>query len=120
MSNEITISGLLSFAKGSLADSLSLTGLLATMAGADYIKSTQLVTTSEAALNIPAAIGTPGYIFMVNRDATNFIKVRAASGAADLIKIHPGKFALFELAAASPYVIADTASCQIEYLLIEA
>lgn len=120
MANELSISALLSAVKGSISRELKILLKQATMSGADASILTQLVTTSESALYIPPAIGTVGWFLGINRDATNFIKIRPGTGATDLCKLLPGEPALFRLVATAPYVIADTASCQLEYLICEA
>jgi hypothetical protein len=66
-------------------------------------------------------IGTPGYVMIENLDATNKVRLRPASGAANMIEIPPGTVAgPFKFAAATPYAIAETAAVKIRYLLIEA
>jgi hypothetical protein len=84
-----------------------------------YAHFIQAVGTSEEALNL-GDIGTGGYCFLKNLDATNFVKVRPGTGAADLIKLLPGDVALFRLVAAAPFAISDTASCNVEVALIGA
>jgi hypothetical protein len=59
-------------------------------------------------------------MFVRNMDVTNFVKIRAGSGLTDLIKLKPGEFALFRLMTGiTPYAIADTAACDIEFCIIE-
>lgn len=118
MSDEITINAFLSFTNGVRSDEFGETGLTFDMSGTDYVRKTQSVGTSEEALNI-GEITTPGYILIRNRDATNFVSLRAATGGANCVKIKAGEIALFRLASTAPFVIADTSSVEIEYLLIE-
>jgi hypothetical protein len=119
MANEVSITCTLSFSKGSLADAFELGLKQATMSGADFVHKTQLIGTSEEAIQLGSDIGTNGWFMAVNRDPTNFIKIRAATGVADTCKLLPGEPCLFRLAGAAPYAIADTGACQLEYLLIE-
>jgi hypothetical protein len=118
MANELTLSASLLFVNGTKRVSFSKSGLQFTVSGNDYIAGTQTVGTSEEAL-AKGDITTPGFCFIFNRDATNFVKVRGASGAVDCIKIKPGEFAMFRHAGTAPYVIADTGACEIEYVIIE-
>lgn len=118
MANELTLTAALKFATGTKQAQFSKSGLQFNVTGGDYIFATQSVGTSEEALG-KGDITTPGYILIFNRDATNFVSIRGASGGANCIKLKPGDFALFRFSGANPFVIADTAACEIEYLLIE-
>jgi len=121
MANELTLTGSLSFEKGSISIDLEKTGLQVTVTGTECIRNTQIVTTSEAAL-LKGSVTTCGYIIAINRDATNFITIRPATGVVDCIKLKAGEFAVFRFDntdANVPFVIADTANCVLEYLLIE-
>jgi len=64
---------------------------------------------------------SPGWAMFVNRDATNFINLKVATGGAIFAKLLPGEMALFRLGsgAQAPYAIADTAACQLEYLILQ-
>jgi hypothetical protein len=117
MSDELTITAGIAFSKGSVAEDKLLSALV-DVSGNDLIHNTQTVGTSEEALLL--ADVAVGYILMRNNDTANFVKVRAATGATDLIKILPGEFALFRMVASAPYVIADTGSCVLEYWMVEA
>lgn len=117
MANEITVSANLAFSKNGTRVSFGKTGLQFDVSGDDYLHQTQVIGTSEEAL----ALGdvTPGMILIFNTDTTNYVSVRSGTGAANLIKIPAGEFCLFRLEASAPYLIANTASVRIEYLLIE-
>lgn len=118
MANELTVLASLDFSKGGFAVPFG-TGLLRLdVSGTKYVKNVQNVGTSEEALDL-GDVASPGMCLMVNRDTTNFVSVRAGSGLTDLIKIKAGEPALFRLAAATPYVIADTAAVNIEYVVVE-
>lgn len=121
MANELTIAGLLKFAKGNSADELGA-NKLATMSGAEFVRYRQAVGTSEEALNLPGDISSPYHAIFFNRDATNFIKLRLATGTTEYIKILPNGVPCgpILISAAAPYVQADTLTCQLEYLLVEA
>lgn len=118
MSKELSISGLVKFSKGNVSATLGHSMSL-DVTGTKYSKFIQLVGTSEEAIELGDLGSTPGQIIAINRDATNFVSIRSASGAADLIKIRPGSFAIFELAADAPYIIADTEDCEVEMLIIQ-
>lgn len=118
MADELTISAFLRFVKGSKDVQLSQQSMQFDVTGTDYIRGTQIVGTSEEALT-KGEITTPGYALIINRDATNYVSIRAATGTANCIKLKAGEFALFRFEATAPFVIANTAACEIEYLLIE-
>jgi len=118
MSNEISLSGSLRFVKEAANESLDYK-CKADFEGTKFIKYIAAVGTTEEAIDL-GDIGTPGYMMVINRDPTNFVSIRSGTGAANLIKVRPGKFALFEIASAAPFIIADTESCHVEFLIIEA
>ena len=88
---------------------------------------TQTIGTAEEAINLGDI--TPKYGFFKNRDATNFVSIRAGTGLGNFARLDPdengdGKtFPLilrFGSGATNPYAIADTASCDIIYVLVPA
>lgn len=118
MADELTISAFMRFVKGAKDVQLSRQSQQFDVTGTAFIRGTQIVGTSEEALT-KGEVSTPGCILIINLDPTNFVSIRAATGTANCIKIKPGEFALFRFAATAPFIIADTASCEVEYFLIE-
>lgn len=119
MANELTLNASLNFTKGTRKVLISKANIQVDVAGTDFVHMTQTIGTSAEALDL-GDITTPGYIFIFNRDTTNFIEVRDGASGADVVKVGPGKVALFELATATPNAIADTAAVEVEYVIIEA
>lgn len=120
MADEITITTSLTFAKGTVSESLSDTSLTVDVSGTKYVKGVQNVGfASEEALDM-GDITAPGYAYFRNLDATNFVEIRPGTGVVDLIKLLPGDVALLRLVATAPFVQADTAAVNLEYLIIEA
>jgi hypothetical protein len=123
MADELTVSISGAFSKsGRRVDTkdMGLIGLLFDVAGTDYVKMTQSIATSETALD-KGGIGTGGYLFIKNTDATNFVELRGASSGADLVRMNAGEIACFRVTSdATLYGIADTDACVVEYLWIEA
>ncbi len=118
MADELVLNCSLSFLKGSTEIEISR-GLKVTVSGNSGIQHRQTVGTAEEAL-VLGEVTVGGFLLMVNRDATNYVKVRSGSGLADLVRLKPGEPALFRVdSGATPYVIADTAPCDVEYVLIE-
>jgi hypothetical protein len=121
MAQEITVSCSLSFFKSSVMEaavSRALASLLVDVAGNYYQGGTMLVATSATAIPL-GSVTAPHYAVFLNQDATNFIKLRAGSSGADLVKLKAGEAGLIPLLdTAVPYAIADTAACLMEYLII--
>lgn len=118
MANEGTFSFSAEFSKGGETASFVHAGLQVTVSGTEYVRMNQLIGTSAEALDI-GDITTPGYIMIRNRDTTNFVEIRDGAAGADVVKLKAGETALFRLTTTTPFAIADTAACRVEYLLIE-
>lgn len=121
MANEISITAILSFAKGASSDDLAVENFLVNMAGTKFHHGTQIVGTSEEPLNL-ADVGTGCMCMLWNRDATNYVQVFAESGGTPLIRIKAGMPAIFSLdpLSTAPQVKANTAAVELEVLLVEA
>ena len=92
-----------------------------TVAGTRYLANRQSVGTTEEALEL-GDLSTGGYLIGVNRDATNYMEIRSGTGATDLIRLNAGEVCCFRVSgdATAPYVIANTAAVEFEYLLLSA
>jgi hypothetical protein len=119
MADELTVSGNVTFIKGSTSVSFGKTGLTFDVSGTKHVHVLHTVGTSEEAL-LKGDVATPGLLAIYNRDATNYATYRPASAGADTVKILPGEPAIFRCATTSPYLVANTAPVDLEYLLIEA
>lgn len=117
MADEIEVYGRLSLNDGTNDVKKAMRALI-DITGADYYLGTQTVGTSEEALNL-GDITTVGYLLIENRDTTNYVTYRPATGGTDTVRIPAGGFALFYAETSAPYVIANTASCILEVLAIE-
>lgn len=117
MANELTVSCSLRYSTSSQEEEKSYSGVQIDVSGTNVIKHRQTIGTSEEALTV-GDVNSAGYMIVKNMDATNYVTIRAASAAADLVKLKAGEVAMFRLAANGPYAIANTASVAIEYLLI--
>ncbi len=115
MAGELAISAKIIFNKSDAMARMSA-GVTVDVAGDAYTQQTQSIPTSNTALDAGAAIGTQGYIFIKNLDSTNFVTVGITGSYS--IKLLAGEFALFR-AAAAIFALADTASCLVEYVIIE-
>ena len=120
MANEGTVKISLSFAKSGVTDSVDGGTIKFNVAGTSSLHNVQKVGTSEEAITLGDS-GAGGYMLLINRDSTNFVEIRQATGAADLIRLLAGNIACFRLSpdATAPFAIADTAACDLEVFLIE-
>lgn len=120
MADEITVSVSLAYEDSEFADEiLAVSEKLATVASKKYIKAKQNIGTSEEAIAL-GEVTSPGWGVFINRDLTNFINLKVATGGAIFAKLLPGEVACLRLGSGAqvPYAIADTAACQMEYMLI--
>ena len=87
------------------------------MTGESILQTTQLVGTTNEALDMTnAELGTPGYVFIRNMDTTNFVSIGLSSQYT--IKLKAGEFCLFR-AAAGLYADFDTAAGYLEIIVFE-
>ncbi len=120
MSNEITLSASLAYSdsEGTTDALIPMAAALATITTKKTLHSKMSVTTAELALPL-GNLASLGWCAFVNRDPTNFIEIRTSTGAVKFCKLPAGKGALLYIGSGvtAPFVIADTANCQLEYFL---
>lgn len=119
MANEITLTCNLSYSKGGTTVSMGVTDLKIDVSGQRFTHIRQNITTTEVVLDL-GDIVTGGYCIMINRDAINFVSLRAASGAGNAIRINAGEAACFRFGggAPAPTAIANTAAVEVEYIMV--
>jgi len=117
MANELTVSVRLTFSKGGAKVSRTLTDSI-TVTGDTFTHEVQSVGTTEEELAQGADLGTPGYMLIINLDATNYVEVGSTTGVYD-IKLKAGEICLYRHNSATVYAMANTAACLVEYILIE-
>lgn len=120
MSNEITLNASLAYADSESADELlRIVDKLANISTKKYVKAKQSIGTSEEAIGL-GEVTSLGWALFVNRDSTNFISLKTATGGTIFAKLLAGEFAMFRFGSGvtAPYAIADTAACQMEYLIL--
>jgi len=119
MADEINVTGLLSFEKSPAAKiSVGVSAAKFTVTGTKYVHGLQNVGTAAEAIGL-GDIGTPGYFFIKNLDATNYLEILSATDGSVLLKIKAGEFAIGRFGAAAPAAKANTAAVNIEYLIVE-
>lgn len=117
MANELTLNVGINFSKGGAKYTTSDSDQV-TITGDAFTNAVQAIGTSEEEVAQGADLGTPGYVFIKNLDATNYVEVGSTTGVYD-IKLLAGEFALYRHNSATVYAKANTASCNIQYIIFE-
>jgi len=119
VSNEINLNATLEYEDSEgTALSLQIVNLLASVASKKPIAFKQNIGITEEAIGLGETTA-PGWAMFINRDETNFVNLKVATGGAIFAKLKPGEFAFLRLGsgAQAPFAIADTAACQLEVLI---
>ncbi len=120
MANELQVIGQLSFTK-SPAASITIGSSAAaqfSVTGSKYTRGVQNIATSAEVIEL-GDVGTPGWFYIKNLDPTNFVTILSGVAGAALLKLKPNEWAIGRFGVAAPAAQADTAACNIEYLIIE-
>ena len=118
MANEISIANTLRYSKSGVTASHS-SSFNADQTGDKYQAGVQIVGTTEESLD-KGDIGTIGYIAFKNLDSTNFFQMGITTGVYS-IKVLAGKGGLVPWnSSTTPYVKANTANVEVDFLMIEA
>lgn len=119
MANELTLTAVLDYVDSESASlGLLVRELSVSIATKKYVMMKQNIGTSEEALKL-GEITSLGWALFINRDTTNYIELRVATGGTKFCQLLAGEPALFRFGSGitAPYAIANTAACQLEYLL---
>ncbi len=117
MANEITVSSTLKYSKNKASASLA-TSYFANQTGDKYQGGVQSIATTEESLD-KGDVGTIGFLAVRNMDATNFVSFGHTTGVYD-VKVLAGQGGVIPWNGTSVFAKADTASVEVEYLIIEA
>lgn len=122
MANELGITATLNCTKGSYAQQ-KVRSYSATFNGTHTSAGVQSIPTTAGgtAIVIAAAVATAGQAWFVNLDITNYLTIgtKPAGTFSPCIKIKPGEVAMFRLSTTTLYALADTAACDLEFLVME-
>ncbi len=118
MANELTLSGLrIQFTKANCPSvDFQAPTITPTVTGTVISDNVQDVGFAAEEAILLGDAGAGGWMFVQNMDATNFVVLRAATAAADMIKLLKGEWAVFRCPAAAPYIQADTGACKVRIL----
>ena len=119
MSREIEAIGRLRYKLGDTDVSIEGRSIV-DISGDAFFHGRQNIGVSEEAL-ATGDITTLGWAFFKNHDKTNFVEIASGSGVQALIRVEAGEIAgpLRLSQGATLYAAADTAACDLEFLLIE-
>jgi hypothetical protein len=115
MANELSVYTTFSYNKDSASFNLSAQNQV-TVATNAFINSLVNVTTSDTAIDL-GPVSSIGYVYIQNLDATNFVKVGPSSGSY-FIKLLPKEVAVFRSNVSALHLIADTATCTVQYAVV--
>lgn len=120
MADELTIRASLSFEKGDTLVELLIGPKKRDVAGTHGQRRRQSIGFAAEELVVMDDIASGGYLLVVNRDATNYVQLRSATGVQAFARLLPGDFCLFRLDnGATLYAIANTAACDIDYAAVD-
>lgn len=117
MADELRINISLSFEKGGATISKTKSPSLDVI-GNLFAHGVQNIGIIEEELTLISGMGTLGYVYLHNLDATNFVTIGSVTAQLG-IKIKPGEIAVFRTSGAGIFIKADTAACDVEYIIIE-
>lgn len=120
MTEELEVRLELSFSKsGVKIGTGKQTGIL-DVSGDYAIHNVQAIGFAAAEALSVGEITTAGYAWFHNIDSTNYVEIGYDdSGFKNLIKLKAGEQAIVRLGQDAPYAQADTASVDLEYVIIE-
>lgn len=122
MADELSLTVIVDFESATTTALEVVRNLLVDVASDKVHRTTQTVNTSAEDLDL-GDLSEDGYCLLKNLDSANFVEVSPnILGTAPLIRIGPGKIALFQLSsnAVAVKVVADTAECELQILAFEA
>jgi hypothetical protein len=102
---------------------LSVPNKRITIQGKHFVAATMSVPTTAGGTPIPIGVlASLGWAMLVNNDPTNYVDVMTAVGGIDFAQLLPGEPLLirFGSGVTAPALLANTAACDVEFLILEA
>ena len=120
MADEVTVNAFISVVKDYLSFTKNIGSLSFDMDTARMAGGTQTIGTGAHEALEFNDIATPGYVWMRNLDATNYVEIGIDDEGTfePTIVLKAGRIAMFP-AAAQLYAQADTADVELEYYVAE-
>jgi len=113
MADELQIYAKVSYSKGGAVVSRTVPTTNITIAGTAIAQGVQSIPTSDTTLTIVAA---PGYVFVKNLDATNYVQV-GTDATNWFLKLLAGQWGLFPINGTALHAKANTAACNLEFIV---
>lgn len=121
MADELTVTASMSCSKippMSAAIGRNISNALFDISSGVYSQGIKSFGTSEAAVPL-GAVTSCGWSFFYNSDTANYVTIYNGAGGAVFLKLAPGEFAFCPLTPACvPYILANTAACLVEWLIL--
>lgn len=119
MADEIRISASIQATKGTLKVENTAKTFTADLTGTDYCAGTQIIGTAEEAVTV-GEVGTPGWCYLENLDATDSITVVFVTGQTNGILLAPGESALFKKSGTGLFAFSSANTPTLKKVIIEA
>jgi len=113
MANELTISAAIAYAKSGATVNRSVPSASHTISGTAVAQGVASIATSDTTITNVAA---PGYVFVKNLDATNYVQV-GPDATNWFIKLKATQWAIFPINGTALHAKANTAACDLEYIV---
>jgi hypothetical protein len=123
MASEITTRVQLTATKGSLSVKRDSGSTVIDMSGTHKAAGAMDIPTTAGGTAIPlGSVSTAGLSYFRNLDATNYLTIGVVVSATfyPLVKLKAGESCLLRLGTNAPYALANTATCVLEYEVLEA
>jgi hypothetical protein len=123
MANEIQVTAQLQYTNSAANIAQKLLQITAqnfSITGKNYNAGTATVGTSAAAIPL-GGLGSIGWCIFKNNDATNYVQLKTGTGGTVFAQLMPGEVALLRIdpSVTAPAWLAHTASCEVEFLMLE-
>ena len=118
MANELTVSIRLKFSKANTGEAKRAYSKSITVDGDSFVHGVQSIGTTEEEIAQLADLGTPGWVLLINQDATNYVEAGKSTGVYT-VKMEAGEPALFRLDGTALLAKANTSACLVEYYIFE-
>ncbi len=123
---EITVIASLAYSKPPASASLQTlfdtpTGVY-NITGNNFVEAEFLVPTTAGGTAIPVpGLGTLGWACIKNNDTTNYVDILSAVSGTPMLRLYPGECFPFRFhpGVTAPAAIANTASVNIQYLILQ-
>ena len=114
MASELSITGRFYYSKGGAIIDRQTGTTQFDISGTEIKTGVVSIATSDTTVTIPSA---PGYCYVKNLDATNFIQV-GPDATNWFLKLKAGQWSIFPINGTALHAKADTSACNLEFISI--